>query len=93
MINQVERLHKRGWLVRPQAADPVRYTAAVGRQKAARLLAGDFLDDFFDGSASQLVASLLGSRRLKAAEVERLRAILDRRDGREERREEREDKP
>ena len=77
VVNQVERLHRRGWLVRREEAGLIRYTAAVSHQQAVQLLAGEFLDDFFGGSASELVASLQGSRRLKAAEVQRLRAVLD----------------
>jgi predicted transcriptional regulator len=77
VVNQVERLHRRGWLVRREEGGLIRYTAAVSRQQAVQLLAGEFLDDFFDGSASELVASLQGSRRLKAAEIQRLRALLD----------------
>ena len=76
VLNLVDRLEKRGWLKRRQRLGSYHYVAAVSREKTAALLAGDFVDDFFGGSASELVMSLLGSKRLKADEVERLRALL-----------------
>lgn len=76
ILNLVDRLEKRGWLKRRQRSGSYHYVAAVSREKTAALLAGDFVDDFFGGSASELVMSLLGSKRLKADEVERLRRML-----------------
>jgi len=40
-------------------------------------VAADFVDAFFSGSASELVMSLLGSKRISADEVEQLRGLLD----------------
>ena len=76
VLNLVDRLEKRGWLKRRQRLGSYHYVAAVNREKTAALLAGGFVDDFFGGSASELVMSLLGSKRLKADEVERLRRML-----------------
>lgn len=76
VLNLVDRLEKRGWLIRQTGTGANRYVAAKGREETARVLARDFVDDFFGGSASQLVMSLLGERRLDADEVERLRRLL-----------------
>ena len=77
MLNLVDRLEKRGWLKRRQRKRAYHYSAAVTREKTAAHLAGDFVNDFFGGSATDLVMSLLGSKQLTAEEVERLRHLLD----------------
>lgn len=77
ILNLVDRLERRGWLVRRDREKPCYYLAALGREETAVLLAGGFVDDFFAGSASNLVMSLLGSKRLKPGEIERLREILE----------------
>ena len=77
ILNLVDRLEKRGWLEREKHADGFRYRAAADREATARLVVTEFVDDFFSGSASELVTSLLGSKRLGPAEVDRLRRLLD----------------
>jgi predicted transcriptional regulator len=77
ILNLVDRLEKRGWLVRRDREKPCRYLAALGREETAVFLAGGFVDDFFAGSASNLVMSLLGSKRLEPGEIERLRQVLE----------------
>jgi predicted transcriptional regulator len=76
ILNLVDRLERRGWLVRRDHKKPCHYLAALGREETAVFLAGGFVDDFFAGSASNLVMSLLGSKRLKPGEIDRLRQIL-----------------
>ena len=77
ILNLVDRLEKRGWLVRRESHRPVRYVAARDRSRTNSLLAGSFVDDFFGGSASGLVMSLLGAERLTNEEIEHLRSVLD----------------
>ncbi len=77
VLNLVDRLEKRGWLVRCDERRPVRYLATQDRSKTNALLAGSFVDDFFGGSASGLVMSLLGSKRLEHEEIEHLRSMLE----------------
>jgi predicted transcriptional regulator len=77
ILNLVDRLERRGWLVRRDRKKPCHYLAALDRRQTADLLAGGFVDDFFAGSASNLVMSLLGSKRLKPGEIERLRRVLE----------------
>ena len=77
VLNLVIRLERRGWLVRREDEKPARYRAALERARTAALLADGFVNDFFAGSAEQLVMSLLGSKRLKPADIERLRQELE----------------
>ena len=77
ILNLVDRLEKRGWLVRCDDQRPCHYLAALSRKETAVFLAGGFVDDFFAGSASNLVMSLLGSKRLKSDEIENLRQLLE----------------
>lgn len=76
VLNLVDRLERRGWLKRRGGRGANRFIAALSREKTASLLAGDFVNDFFGGSASELVMSLLGSRRLSTDEILRLRELL-----------------
>ena len=77
VLNLIDRLEKRGWLRRVDDADgPNRFVAAVDRQRTKTALAREFVHDFFDGSAGNLVMSLLGSNRLTTEEVDALRRML-----------------
>jgi len=77
ILNHVDRLEKRGWLIRREEEIPLHYVAALGREKTVALLAGDFVDGFFGGSARDLMVSLLGSKRLKPTEIAHLRRLLE----------------
>jgi predicted transcriptional regulator len=77
ILNLVDRLERRGWLLRRDRQKPCHYLAALGREETAAALAGGFVDDFFAGSASNLVMSLLGAKRLRPGEIERLRQLLE----------------
>ncbi len=77
VLNLVNRLEKRGWLKRRKKGRTFHYVATVERETTAGLVASEFVDEFFGGSASSLVMSLLGSNRLKTAELARLRKLLD----------------
>ncbi|HEY2252557.1 MAG TPA: BlaI/MecI/CopY family transcriptional regulator [Planctomycetaceae bacterium] len=76
ILNLVDRLEKRGWLSREKESDGFRYRATVDRAATAQLVVTEFVDDFFSGSASELVTSLLGSKRLRPSEVAKLRDLL-----------------
>lgn len=77
ILNQIDRLENRGWLKREKSDSGIRFKATVTRKQASRNLVNDFVDAFFGGSASELVSNLLGSRKLKPAEVEELRKLLN----------------
>lgn len=77
ILNLLRRLERRGWLVRRQGQGADRYLATLSRAQTAALLVGSFVEDFFGGSASNLVMSLLGSRQLHPDEIHRLRHLLE----------------
>ncbi len=77
ILNLVDRLERRGWLIRRDGEKPCHYLSALGREATADLLTGGFVDDFFAGSAGNLVMSLLGAKRLSADEIEQLRRMLE----------------
>lgn len=79
ILNLVDRLEKRGWLSRQKMGGVFRYRPTVEREKVAAHVAGEFVDAFFSGSASELVMSLLGSHRISHDEVEQLREMLKKR--------------
>ncbi len=77
VLNQVVRLEKRSWLRRKKIGGGFRYFATKGRSETASDLAGEFVDAFFGGSASDLMMSLLGSKRLGRDEIAKLRALVE----------------
>lgn len=76
-LNLVDRLEKRGWLRRSPAVGGYRYTAAIDRATSETRLASSFIANFFGGSPTQLVQSLLGSESISPREIGRLRRLLD----------------
>jgi BlaI family penicillinase repressor len=84
ILNLVDRLEKRGWLRRQAsqsnaAKSANRFFATISQQKVSEQMARGFVDDFFDGSAGNLVMSLIGSRKLNPDELLELRRLLDER--------------
>lgn len=77
VLNQVNRLERRGWLVRRKTKGGLRYLATMTRKQASQGLAREFVDSFFGGSATGLLVSLLGSKKLSADDAQRLRELLD----------------
>ena len=77
ILNLVDRLAKRGWLKRRKIDGVYRYCPAIDREETEGKLASEFLEEFFNGSATSLLLSLLGSKRITRAELKRLRAMLD----------------
>lgn len=77
VLTVIQRLEQRHWLRRLPSRGASRYVANAPRDNSVGQVADEFIRDFFDGSASQMVRSLLGSGRLKPAEVNRLRALLN----------------
>jgi predicted transcriptional regulator len=78
VLTMVGRLELRGWLVRTEGTRGHRYTAACDKARATGQVCAQFVDEMFDGSAAELMCSLLGSRPINRTEVQRLRDMLDR---------------
>ena len=79
VLNLVDRLEKRGWLKRRKDQGVFRYAAVVGRQSVEEQLAVDFVEEFFEGSAANLVMSVLGSQRISETDIQRLKRMIDER--------------
>jgi len=77
VLNLVDRLEKRGWLTRSKDESVFRYQAAVERATAESRLANDFVQEFFSGSAMNLVMSLLGSKPVTRSDIRKLQQLLD----------------
>jgi predicted transcriptional regulator len=79
VLNQVDRLEKRGWLRRLPGDGSTRFHAALSKEDASRQLVAGFVSDYFDGSSADLVSALLGSeaRTMTRREVDRLRKLLE----------------
>ncbi len=71
--------------MRPVALGVAGYRAALGQAETDTLLARSFVDDFFEGSAGNLLASLLGSKRIRSENMEQLRRIVESAAGRKNR--------
>lgn len=77
ILNLVDRLEKRGWLTREKVEGLFRYRPAIDRAETESLLASSFVSDFFSGSPSNFLLSLLGSSSPSPTELQRLRQLLD----------------
>ena len=78
VLNLVSRLDERGWLKRRKSGGVYRYVATIDRDTASANAAAKFVDEFFGGSASELVMSLLGSRRISQSELDDLKKLVGR---------------
>ena len=79
VLNQVDRLEKRGWLKRLPGDGPTRFRATLSKADASQQLVSGFVSDYFQGSTAELVSALLGSDActLTRKEVDRLRKLLE----------------
>jgi len=78
VLNQVDRLERRGWLRRIADDGPSRFRATISQEDASQQLVAGFLSDYFQGSTTDLMSALLGSDacELTRSEVDRLRKLL-----------------
>jgi len=77
VLNQVDRLEKRGWLRRAQSGSAIHYLATMDSQTVRARLAAEFADEYFNGSASKLLMSLIDTRDVREADLDRLEKLLD----------------
>ncbi len=78
VLNQVDRLEKRGWLTRLPGDGPTRFRATLSKGDASQQLVAGFVSDFFQGSTVELVSALLGNDAcaLTKKDIDRLRKLL-----------------
>src|SRR5262245_58154820 len=79
VLNQVDRLEKRGWLKRLAGDGATRFRATLSKEDASQQLVAGFVSDYFQGSTIDLVSALLGNDAcaLTKKDVDRLRKLLD----------------
>ncbi len=79
VLNQVDRLEKRGWLERLPGEGATRFRATLAKDDASQQLVAGFVSDYFQGSTVDLVSALLGNDAcaLTKKDVDRLRKLLD----------------
>lgn len=88
VLNQVARLAERGWLKRRKREGVYRYVATVDRDTASANVAAKLVDEFFGGSATDLVMSLFDAKQISKAEWDELCRIVERGDSRSDSRQE-----
>ena len=72
----VQRLAKRGWLIKMERDGALRYCPTMSRSRVTDQLTARFIEQVFGGSPEMLIRSLLGSKRIKPGELERIRRLL-----------------
>jgi predicted transcriptional regulator len=79
VLNQVDRLEKRGWVARVPGDGPTRFRATLSKEDASQQLVAGFVSDFFQGSTVELVSALLGQDAcaLTKQDIGRLRKLLE----------------
>ncbi len=77
VLTQVQRLEERGWLARERRGRTDVYRSRAAREASERQKLRDVLDEVFDGSAENLVVSLLGHDLVSRDELDRIRTRLE----------------
>lgn len=73
----VNRLERRGWVGREETDRGLAFRALRAPEEARASMASGLLETFFGGSPTRLVSALAGHGHLDAAEIARLRQLLD----------------
>jgi predicted transcriptional regulator len=76
-LKQMQVMHEKGLLLRSERYRSHIYEAAVSKEAAQALLAGDLLHRAFEGSAKDLVLGALTAQRSSAEELQEIRHMLD----------------
>jgi BlaI family penicillinase repressor len=80
-----QTLEAKGFVRHEKEGRAYRYVATIDREEAGGSALSRIVDRVFDGSATMLLAQLVSERKVPAAELERMRALLDERLAEEER--------
>jgi len=77
VLTVIQRLEKRGWLIRTGNGRKLRFVAGCRREQAMGRLSAEFVDEYFGGSAASLIMTLVDARGISSAEARHLRQIID----------------
>jgi BlaI family transcriptional regulator, penicillinase repressor len=83
--NVLAIMMEKGYLARRKEGKAFRYRAKVPKDKARRVIMDNLLSSLFEGSESLVIAALLEDRELSPEEKEKIRLLLDRPQGENER--------
>jgi predicted transcriptional regulator len=84
VLTVLRTLEAKGYASHEEEGKAHRYAPLVARDRAGKTALGQVLDKIFGGSREMLLANLVKERGVDAAELRRLRRILDARLGNEE---------
>jgi BlaI family transcriptional regulator, penicillinase repressor len=76
VLSLLQVMEQKGLVGHKRVGKAYAYFAKVGREPTVRKLAGGFLDKVFDGAVDEYLVHVLGSRKLKEAELARLDAMI-----------------
>ena len=76
-LKLLQIMHEKGLVSRDTSSKTHVYTAAIAQEKIQGQLVQRFIDNVFNGSATQLVMQALGNHKADAAELEMIREYLD----------------
>lgn len=77
ILTMMRKLEAKGCLAHATEGRTFVYRARITQENVRRDALRDLLDRVFDGSAQLLVSGLIDERKLSAAEVREVRALLD----------------
>ena len=77
VIKMMERLHKKGYLVRQQHEGVYQYSPCVPKQELLQNLMHDFVEKTLRGSVSPIVAYLTNSKEVSDTELDELGKLVD----------------
>lgn len=75
-LKLMQIMHDKKLLVRDETARSHVYTANISQQKTQGQLVKKFIDNVFNGSASQLVMQALGNHKANIKELDEIRNLL-----------------
>jgi len=76
-LKQMQVMHEKGFVQRSERYRSHVYEAAITREEANALFAGDLMHRVFEGSARNLVLGALTAQRASAKDVDAMRRMLD----------------
>jgi len=76
ILTMMRKLETKGYLEHDVADRTYVYRATISRQKARHSLLGDLLERVFEGSASQLVSSLVEQNQLTEQELSEIKKLI-----------------
>ena len=80
VLSLLQLMEKKGYVGHEADGKTYRYSAKVGKSKTTRLVIGDFLGRFFDGSVEALLMGLAESRELTPEAWEKLNDKIKKRE-------------